>query len=223
MPTIVLGIGLLILASRYLGGTVVRGAGRRPCRASRVPFVVRTVGAVLAGVDRATEEAARVMGAPWWQRYWLVVLPQARAGLAAGAFFAFIVSFDDAVLVLFLRAPGVETLPLLIYGKLEFSPDPGVAAAVDTDDPDDGAGHGRARPRCSASSGWLPDGRVTSKISPSASARPIALDGVSLAIPTARFVALLGPIGLRQDHAAAPARPASKRPTAGRSRSARTT
>ena len=40
------------------------------------------------------------------------------------------VSFDEAVVALFLRAPGVETLPLLIYGKLEFSPDPSVAAAA---------------------------------------------------------------------------------------------
>ncbi len=89
---------------------------------------MRTVGAVLAGVDPATDDAARVMGARAWQRLMLVTLPQAKAGIAAGAVLAFIVSFDDAVLVLFLRSPTLETIPLRIYAGLEFSPDPGVAA-----------------------------------------------------------------------------------------------
>ena len=129
MPTILLGIGLLMVFSAYADGpsfwALVTGHV-----VVTVPYVVRTVAATLARADRSAEEAARVMGAPWWRRYWHVVLPQARAGLAAGAFFAFNVSFDEAVVALFLRAPGVETLPLLIYGKLEFSPDPSVAAAA---------------------------------------------------------------------------------------------
>ena len=58
-----------------------------------------------------------------------VVLPQCRTGILAGALLAFLVSFDDAVLVLFLRTPSIDTLPLRIYASLEFSPDPGVAAA----------------------------------------------------------------------------------------------
>jgi len=127
-PTIVVAIGLLILASRLLGGSsiAVIVAGHV---ALAIPFVVRTVGAVLEGVDRATEEAARVMGANAWRRYSLVVLPQCKSGIMAGTLLAFLVSFDDAVLVLFLRTPSIDTLPLRIYASLEFSPDPGVAAA----------------------------------------------------------------------------------------------
>jgi putative spermidine/putrescine transport system permease protein len=68
------------------------------------------------------------MGAGRLQRLFLVVLPQCTPGLAAGAFFAFNVSFDEAVLSLFLRKPGLTTLPVQIYGQLEFSPDPSVAA-----------------------------------------------------------------------------------------------
>ena len=49
-------------------------------------------------------------------------------GLIAGGFFAFNISFDEAVLSLFLRKPGLNTLPVQIYGQLEFSPDPTVAA-----------------------------------------------------------------------------------------------
>lgn len=129
LPTILLGIGLLMLASRYGGGPSF-GVMALGHVVVTLPYVVRTVSAVMARTDPSLEEAARVMGAPWWRRYWHVVLPQARPGLAAGAFFAFNVSFDEAVVALFLRAPGVETLPLLIYSKLEFSPDPSVAAAA---------------------------------------------------------------------------------------------
>jgi putative spermidine/putrescine transport system permease protein len=127
-PTIVVAIGLLILASRTLGGSSI-GVIVAGHVALSVPFVLRPVAAVLEGVDPATAEAARVMGARWWQRYLYVILPQCRAGIVAGALLAFLVSFDDAVLVLFLRTPTIDTLPLRIYSSLEFSPDPSVAAA----------------------------------------------------------------------------------------------
>ena len=65
----------------------------------------------------------------WQTPYLYVILPQCRAGIVAGALLAFLVSFDDAVLVLFLRTPTIDTLPLRIYSSLEFSPDPSVAAA----------------------------------------------------------------------------------------------
>jgi len=128
LPTLIFGIGMLMLFSRYGNGpsfwALVLGH-----LVITLPYVVRTVGAVLQGADRHAEEAARVMGANLWQRYWYVVLPQCREGMAAGAFFAFNISFDDAVVALFLRAPGIDTLPLRIYSELEFSPDPSIAAA----------------------------------------------------------------------------------------------
>ena len=93
-----------------------------------IPYVIRTTLAVLSESDPFLEEAARTMGARRLQRLWLVVVPQCAPGLAAGAFFAFNVSFDEAVLSLFLRKPGLTTLPVQIYGQLEFSPDPSVAA-----------------------------------------------------------------------------------------------
>lgn len=128
VPTIIFGIGMLVLFSRY---------GDGPSMAALVvghvmitlPYVVRTVSAVLVGVDPATEEAARVMGANAWQRYRYVLLPQCAAGIAAGAFFAFNISFDDAVVAIFLRGPDTETLPIKIYTEVEFTTDPSVAAA----------------------------------------------------------------------------------------------
>lgn len=127
LPTIIFGIGILIFFSLYadgpsltalwLGHTVIT-----------LPYVIRTVIAVLEDSDPAVEEAVRTMGANWWQRYWHGILPQCYGGMAAGAFFAFNISFDEAVIALFLRTPELQTLPLKIYAELEFSPDPSVAA-----------------------------------------------------------------------------------------------
>tara|TARA_R110000787_G_scaffold16622_70_gene51994 strand:+ start:20855 stop:21655 length:801 start_codon:yes stop_codon:yes gene_type:complete len=127
LPTLIFGIGLLVLFSSWGGGPSFTGLVIGHLVIS-LPYVIRTVGAVLADADPALEEAARTMGANVWQRYRYVVLPQCAAGMAAGGFFAFNISFDDAVVALFMRAPDVETLPLRIYSQLEFSPDPSVAA-----------------------------------------------------------------------------------------------
>ncbi len=127
LPTLIFGLGLLMVYSIYGNGPSFSGlvVGHLVIC---IPFVIRTVGAVLGASDPSLHEAARTMGANRLQAYWHVVLPQARPGIAAGAFFAFNISFDDAVVALFLRAPGMETLPIRIYSQLEFSPDPSVAA-----------------------------------------------------------------------------------------------
>lgn len=127
LPTIIFAIGLLIVFSRYGDGPSF-GALWLGHVVITLPYVVRTVVAVLADSDASVEEAARTMGAGPLARLWFVLLPQAASGIAAGAFFAFNISFDEAVVALFLRSPGLETLPLRIYGQLEFSPDPSVAA-----------------------------------------------------------------------------------------------
>lgn len=127
LPTIIYAIGMLMLWSA-LFGPVTLGALWIGHTVIASPYVVRTTLAVLADADPFVEEAARTMGAGRLQRLWLVVLPQCLPGLAAGAFFAFNLSFDEAVVSLFLRRPGLVTLPVQIYGQLEFSPDPSVAA-----------------------------------------------------------------------------------------------
>tara|TARA_R110002020_G_scaffold26460_58_gene85680 strand:+ start:11064 stop:11867 length:804 start_codon:yes stop_codon:yes gene_type:complete len=127
LPTIIYAIGMLMLWSAIFGpvSVVTLWIGHTVVT---TPYVVRTTLAVLSEADPYLEEAAKTMGANRIRRLWLVVLPQCLPGLAAGAFFAFNISFDEAVLSLFLRRPGLTTLPVQIYGQLEFSPDPSVAA-----------------------------------------------------------------------------------------------
>lgn len=127
LPTIIYAIGMLMLWSALFGpvSVVTLWIGHTVVT---IPYVVRTTLAVLSESDPFLEEAARTMGAGRLQRLWLVIIPQCVPGLIAGAFFAFNISFDEAVLSLFLRRPGLTTLPVQIYGQLEFSPDPTVAA-----------------------------------------------------------------------------------------------
>lgn len=127
LPTIIYAIGMLMLWSSLFGPVSILTLWISHTIIA-APYVVRTTLAVLADSDPFLEEAAATMGAGRVQRLFLVVLPQCTPGLAAGAFFAFNVSFDEAVLSLFLRKPGMTTLPVQIYSQLEFSPDPSVAA-----------------------------------------------------------------------------------------------
>lgn len=93
-----------------------------------VPYIVRTVGATLAEIEPAYEEAASTLGANRIQTFFKVTLPMLRPGLIAGLVFSLIMSFDEFTVSLFLVGPGVMTLPLEIYYYTEFQMDPTVAA-----------------------------------------------------------------------------------------------
>lgn len=127
LPSIILGLGLLMLWSRTIGPTSLLTVFIGHLVLA-LPYVIRTTLAVLSTSDSFLEEAARTMGAGPWRSLWRVTLPQCLTGIAAGAFFAFNISFDEAVVSLFLRSPEIVTLPIQIYTQLEFSPDPSIAA-----------------------------------------------------------------------------------------------
>ena len=93
-----------------------------------LPWVVRLCLATLANHDRAAEEAAASLGARPLAVIWRVTLPAMRGGIVAGALFAFIISFENLEMTLFLTAPGVTTLPIAILQYLQYHIDPLVAA-----------------------------------------------------------------------------------------------
>ena len=61
--------------------------------------------------DRSLEEAALSLGATPFHSFFLVLVPVIRPAVVAGAAMAFITSFDEVVLALFLSVPGATTLP----------------------------------------------------------------------------------------------------------------
>lgn len=94
-----------------------------------VPYVLRTTLAVLHNFDRRVEEAAASLGAAPLRVFFEVTLPLIRPGVLAGGIFAFIVSFDQFPISLFLVLPKGETLPIVLFNYLRFDLDGAVAAA----------------------------------------------------------------------------------------------
>jgi putative spermidine/putrescine transport system permease protein len=94
-----------------------------------IPYVVRTTLAVLHNFDLRLEEAARNLGASPTRTFFEVTLPLVKPGVLAGAIFAFIVSFDQFPVSLFLVSPGSETLPITLFNYLKFDLDGTIGAA----------------------------------------------------------------------------------------------
>jgi putative spermidine/putrescine transport system permease protein len=94
------------------------------------PWVVRLCAATLTNLDRSAEEAAASLGARPLTVLWRVTLPAIRPGVIAGALFAFIVSFENLEMTLFLITPGLTTLPIATLQYLEYRVDPLIAATA---------------------------------------------------------------------------------------------
>ena len=93
-----------------------------------VPFVVINVSATLQGFDERLEFAALSLGATPWRAFWQVTLPIIRPGVLAGAVFAFISSFDELIVALFVSGTGAVTLPRKMWQSIRFEIDPTIAA-----------------------------------------------------------------------------------------------
>jgi putative spermidine/putrescine transport system permease protein len=93
-----------------------------------LPFVVTNVSATLLGFDERLEFAAMNLGANRWQTFRRVTLPIIRPGVFAGALFAFITSFDELIVALFVSGSGAVTLPRKMWDSLRQEIDPTIAA-----------------------------------------------------------------------------------------------
>ncbi len=127
LPTIVTGVALLQFY--YLVDVDVPMAGLLVGHVLiTIPYVIRTVGAGLAGLDPALGEAAGSLGAGVVRTLVRVTLPAISPSIVAAAIFVFITSFDQATVSIFLSGPGVMPLPVRIYNYIDFAVDPMVAS-----------------------------------------------------------------------------------------------
>jgi putative spermidine/putrescine transport system permease protein len=94
------------------------------------PIVLITVSASLANFDLRLEQASRSLGASLSTTVRRVILPGIRPGILAGAIFAFILSWDEVVAVLFIASFRIYTLPRRIWDGIRENTDPAVAAAA---------------------------------------------------------------------------------------------
>jgi len=130
VPTIVSAVGMYgMLAPIGLVGTIPGVVVAHTVLA--LPFVIINVSAVLQRMDRQIEQAARSLGASSLRTFWLVTLPMISTGIAAGAVFAFITSFDEVVVALFISGVDAATLPVQMWSGLLFEINP-IVASVST-------------------------------------------------------------------------------------------
>jgi putative spermidine/putrescine transport system permease protein len=88
------------------------------------PYVTRSILAALAGFDRSLEEAAMNLGASPLGAFILITLPNISAGILGASIFAFIVSFANLTMSIFIGGPRSTTLPIRLWNYLEFAYDP---------------------------------------------------------------------------------------------------
>ncbi len=129
VPSIVYAIGVyryfvgLGLLDSFLGVAITHIV-------TGIPYVVITVSASLAGFDPRLEQAARNLGASLWQTVRWVIVPNIMPGVLSGAIFAFIHSWDETVIVIFIAGRSVYTLPRRIWNDINENLDPVIAAVA---------------------------------------------------------------------------------------------
>src|SRR5260221_329591 len=129
VPAIILAVALYYLLARWgmVSSRFALGLGHTVLA---TPFVVVTVGAALRRFDRSLELAALGLGASWLTMTRRVLLPAIAPGVIASAVFAFVTSFDDVVLALFLTNVRSRTLPKLMYEGVAHEIDPTITAVA---------------------------------------------------------------------------------------------
>jgi putative spermidine/putrescine transport system permease protein len=93
-----------------------------------IPYAVGAVGSVITTDLDRNENAARIAGATEWRVFRRITLPALKPGLFSGFFFAFIISFGDVPVSVFLVSGGAVPLPVEIFQTLQFDFDPTVLA-----------------------------------------------------------------------------------------------
>jgi putative spermidine/putrescine transport system permease protein len=123
IPNVVLGIAFLRFFTEVgLGGTFT---GLVLAHIVIIfPFALRLTLASAVGLDRALEHAALSLGASEWTVMKRIILPLVLPGLVSGWALAFINSFDEVTMTVFVAAPGTETLPVRMFLYIQDNIDP---------------------------------------------------------------------------------------------------
>jgi putative spermidine/putrescine transport system permease protein len=129
VPLIITAAGMfffytqLDIAGSYIGVILAHAA-------LGTPFVVITVNAALAGFDYSLVRASLGMGAKPVYTFFKVIMPLIRPGVISGALFAFVTSFDEVIVVLFLAGPEQRTIPRQMFSGLREEINPTILAVA---------------------------------------------------------------------------------------------
>jgi ABC-type spermidine/putrescine transport system permease subunit II len=114
LPTIVLALGIYAVFIR-LGWTGNIAALAVAHTIVAVPYVFINMANGLAGYDNALDQAASSLGARQWTSFWRVKVPVLRTSIITACVLAFLISFDELVITLFLAGPALPTLPVRMW------------------------------------------------------------------------------------------------------------
>jgi putative spermidine/putrescine transport system permease protein len=93
-----------------------------------LPFIIRVIASSLSNFDFSIEEAAVSLGAGKLETFFKVVLPNIRSGIIAAVIIAFLESFNNVDISVFLTGPGISTLPIQMLTYVENFFDPTIAS-----------------------------------------------------------------------------------------------
>ena len=129
VPLIIIAAGMFFFYTHFglvgtLPGLIIAHA------ALGVPYVIVTVTATLTGFDRGLYFAGLSLGTSPFRTFVKVVFPLIRPGVISGALFAFVTSFDEVVLVLFLAGPDQTTIPRQMFSGLREQISPTILAVA---------------------------------------------------------------------------------------------
>ena len=131
VPRIVIAIGLLYLFARFglTGNDAALVIGHTVLA---IPYVVVTLSAGFRQFDWRLDDAAKILGASAFARLRTVVLPLMAGSLASAFLFAFIVSFDDLTIAIFVSGGINTTLPKQMWDDIQLAVTPTLAAVSTT-------------------------------------------------------------------------------------------
>jgi ABC-type spermidine/putrescine transport system permease subunit II len=128
-PHIIIAVALFFLYSRMglVGTTVGLVLGHTVLA---IPYVVVTTMAIVKGYDTRLDHAAWTLGATRVRTLWHITIPIIRGGLIAAFMFAFIISFDELTIALFVTGGAFTTLPKAMWDDAILQVSPTLAAVA---------------------------------------------------------------------------------------------
>jgi len=129
IPVVISGAGAFFFYS-YVGLTGTKIGIILAHAALGTPFVVITVTATLVGFDSTLIRASASLGANPLQTFFKVIMPLISPGVVSGALFAFVTSFDEVVIVLFMADYDQRTIPIQMWSGIREQLSPTILAVA---------------------------------------------------------------------------------------------
>jgi putative spermidine/putrescine transport system permease protein len=129
VPVIIAALGMFFFYARIgLTGKMIGLILAHTALAT--PFVVITVTATLSSFDRTLMRAGESLGASPQYTFYKVVMPLILPGMISGALFAFVTSFDEVIVIIFIAGPEQNTLPRQMFSGIRELISPTITAAA---------------------------------------------------------------------------------------------